>query len=94
MDVIGRHAGKARRGRSGAIEEPVRIVIRRPRHGWIAGLLSVPAPFARDAAWSFVLLAVNGALFVPQQPFRMLIRRRFVNEARPRLRERMVRDFG
>jgi len=58
VDVIGRHAGKARRSRSGAIEEPVRIIIRRPRHGWIAGLLSAGAKAVAVLMVTVVALAV------------------------------------
>lgn len=62
MEVIGRHAGKARRGRSGAIEEPVRLVIRRPRYGWIVGLLSAGVKAAAVLMATVVALAVLAAV--------------------------------
>ena len=62
MDVIGRHAGKARRGRSGAIEEPVRLVIRRPRYGWIVGLLIAGVKAAAVLMATVVALAVLAAV--------------------------------
>jgi hypothetical protein len=61
VDVIGRHAGKARR-RSGTIEEPVRLVIRRPRHGWIVGLLSAGVKAAAVLTVTVVALAVLAAV--------------------------------
>lgn len=59
MSVTARHAeGRAARGRASALVEPVRVVIPRPRHGWIAGLLGGGIIVIARLLTAIVVLAV------------------------------------
>jgi hypothetical protein len=50
--------GRPERKRPGMFVEPVRVVIRRPRHGWIAGLLGAGVKAAAVLAAMAVALVV------------------------------------
>ena len=57
--LAGREAGPGRRGRHhDAITAPARLVIRRPRRGWVAGLLSAAMTAVAGLVAAGVALAV------------------------------------